>query len=76
VRITFDPAKRNWTLAHRGIDFAVDAEKVFSGTTVTVIDSRFDYGEIRKISAGFLDGCGRMDRARNKPPRDLNEVLS
>jgi uncharacterized DUF497 family protein len=44
-----------WTIAHRGIDFATDAEKVFAGDTVTVVDDRFDYGEIRSISAGFLD---------------------
>lgn len=29
---------------------------MFSGTTVTLRDDRFDYGEVRKISAGFLDG--------------------
>jgi hypothetical protein len=56
VETTYDPAKRDWTLKHRGIDFAVDAEKVFSGITVTVADDRFDYGEVRRISAGFLDG--------------------
>jgi hypothetical protein len=37
-----------------GPDFAVDAEKVFSGDTVTVVDDRFDYGEVRQISADFL----------------------
>jgi hypothetical protein len=40
MRTTFNPAKRDWTLAHRGLDFAVDAEKVFSGDTVTMIDER------------------------------------
>jgi uncharacterized protein len=54
VKTTFNPAKRDWTLAHRGLDFTVDAEKVFSGKTVTMIDDRFDYGEVRRISAGFL----------------------
>jgi uncharacterized DUF497 family protein len=56
MKTTFDPAKRDWTIAHRGLDFAVDAEKVFSGDTVTMIDDRADYGEVRRISAGFLDG--------------------
>jgi uncharacterized DUF497 family protein len=55
MKTTFDPAKRDWTLAHRGLDFAVDAERVFSGDTVTMIDDRFDYDEVRRISAGFLD---------------------
>jgi uncharacterized DUF497 family protein len=54
MKTTFDPAKRDWTLAYRGLDFAVDAEKVFSGETVTMIDDRFEYGEVRRISAGFL----------------------
>jgi hypothetical protein len=43
-------------LRHRGLDFAIDAEKVFSGDTVTMIDDRVDYGEVRRITAGFLDG--------------------
>jgi uncharacterized DUF497 family protein len=29
--------------------------KRFSGDTVTMIDERFDYSEVRRISAGFLD---------------------
>jgi uncharacterized protein len=54
MRTTFDPVKRAQTLARRGLDFAVDAERVFSGETVTMVDDRFDYGEVRQISAGFL----------------------
>jgi uncharacterized protein len=56
MKTTFDPAKRDWTIARRGLDFSVDVEKVFSGDTVTMIDGRFDYGEVRRISAGFLEG--------------------
>ncbi len=56
MKTTFDPAKREWTISHRGLDFAVDAEKVFSGDTITMVDDRFDYGEVRRISAGFLEG--------------------
>ena len=50
---TFDHAKRNWTLTHRGLDFAVDADKVFSGDTVTVVDDRFDYGEFAASAQVF-----------------------
>jgi hypothetical protein len=50
---TFDPAKRNWTLTHRGLDFAVDAEKVFSGDTVTVVDDRLTTAKFAGVSAGF-----------------------
>ncbi len=56
MKTTFDAVKLDWTIAHRGIDFAIDAEKVFAGDTVTVVDDRFDDGEVRSISADFLDG--------------------
>ena len=51
--ITFDPAKRDWTLQVRGLDFA-DAEQVFAGPVHTVVDRRFDYGEERCITLGLL----------------------
>lgn len=44
MRITFDAAKREKTLAERGLDFA-DAALIFSGITVEVEDTRKDYGE-------------------------------
>jgi uncharacterized DUF497 family protein len=56
VTVTFDPAKRLVTLRERGIDFATEAEKVFAGRVVTVIDDRFDYGEVRNSTAGWLNG--------------------
>jgi uncharacterized DUF497 family protein len=55
VRITFDPAKRAATLAHRGLDFA-DAALVFAGEHATAPDERRDYGEPRCITAGQLRG--------------------
>jgi hypothetical protein len=55
ITITFDPAKRDLTLKHRGLDFA-RAGEVFAGQTATIVDDRFDYGETRFITAGYLDG--------------------
>ncbi len=55
MRITFDPAKRDKTLAERGLDFA-DAALVFSGVTLEMEDTRKDYGEPRIICYGLLDG--------------------
>jgi uncharacterized DUF497 family protein len=57
VRITFDPAKRDRTLAERGLDFA-DADLVFAGVTVELEDTRKNYGEPRIICYGLL--AGRM----------------
>jgi uncharacterized DUF497 family protein len=53
LRITFDPAKRDLTLKNRGLDFGRAAD-VFSGRTITLLDDRFDYGESRFITAGYL----------------------
>ena len=55
MRVTADPAKRNKTLAERGLDFN-DAVAVFDGLTVEVEDTRKDYGEKRIICYGLLAG--------------------
>jgi uncharacterized protein len=54
VRITYDSAKREKTLAERGLDFA-DAAKVFAGATLTLQDDRQNYGEPRFQTYGLLD---------------------
>ena len=53
--ISHDPAKREWTLRERGLDFE-DAPIVFAGLTVEVEDRRKDYGEKRIICFGQLEG--------------------
>jgi uncharacterized DUF497 family protein len=55
VKVTFDPAKRDRTLAERGLDFA-DAALVFAGRHTVVPDDRQEYGEPRFVSAGHLHG--------------------
>jgi hypothetical protein len=49
--ITYDPDKRARTLQERGLDFE-DAPIVFAGLT----DTRKDYGEVRMICYGRLEG--------------------
>jgi uncharacterized DUF497 family protein len=55
MQIEFDQAKRDKTLQERGLDFA-RADEVFDGITVTIDDNRHDYGEIRHITVGMLNG--------------------
>jgi len=55
MALTFDPAKREKTLSERGLDFA-DAAEVFAGVTLEIEDTRKDYGEIRVICYGMLEG--------------------
>jgi hypothetical protein len=55
MRVTFDPAKRDRTLAERGLDFE-DVALVFRGSTVEIEDTRRNYGERRIICYGLLSG--------------------
>ena len=54
MQVTYDPAKREATLAARGLDFE-DARVVFQGPNFETEDLRRDYGESRVICFGFLD---------------------
>ena len=55
MRILYDPEKREKTLAERGLDFE-DAAIVFQGVTVEIPDERKEYGEVRIICFGLLNG--------------------
>lgn len=54
MQIEFDPDKRDKTLAERGLDFA-RTEEVFAGPTLDQPDTRFEYGEPRNVTFGYLD---------------------
>jgi uncharacterized DUF497 family protein len=53
VEIGFDPAKRKRNLAKHGLDLA-DAGALIEGPCLTLLDERFDYGEERLVSVGWL----------------------
>jgi uncharacterized protein len=55
MAITYDPAKRDWTLRERKLDFN-DAAKVFAGWTIDIPDLRRNYGEARINTVGHLHG--------------------
>ncbi|MEA2818665.1 MAG: uncharacterized protein QOJ86_669 [Bradyrhizobium sp.] len=73
VKITFDPAKRQAALNGRGLNFA-DAEIVFAGRTITVQDTRRDYGEVRFQTVGFL--ADRMVMVVWTPRGEARHVMS
>lgn len=49
MELDWDEPKRNWTLQERGLDFASVADADWE-ETLTVEDSRSDYGETRYVS--------------------------
>lgn len=54
MRITCDPAKQQRTLEERGLDMR-RAREIFAGYHFTRVDDRFDYGEPRFTTVGWLD---------------------
>jgi uncharacterized DUF497 family protein len=54
VRFTWDPEKSERNLAERGFDFAF-AASAFAGPTLERIDTRQDYGEVRRVALGVAD---------------------
>jgi uncharacterized protein len=73
VRITYDPAKRAKTLAERELDFE-DAAEVFAGPVLTARDDRWDYGEERDRTFGYLRG--RMVHVAWTPRGEDRHVMS
>lgn len=55
MEFEWDEAKRGENVRKHGIDF-VDVPAVFAGTTLTIEDTRLDYGETRFITPGLLQG--------------------
>jgi uncharacterized protein len=55
MRVEWDEAKRQTNLQRHGFDF-LDAEKILDDETVSFLDDRFDYGEIRVLTFGVLRG--------------------
>jgi uncharacterized protein len=53
MEILWDERKRRANLKRHGLDFK-DAATVLAGETMTLIDDRFDYGEIRFVTFGML----------------------
>jgi uncharacterized DUF497 family protein len=55
MRFEWDETKRQSNIRKHGIDFA-DVVVLFAGDTLTMEDTRFDYGEARYITLGQLKG--------------------
>jgi uncharacterized protein len=55
VDITFDPTKNKRNISERGLSFERAVDFDFE-TAVIEIDRRRDYGEIRVVALGYLEG--------------------
>ncbi|HEX9629373.1 MAG TPA: BrnT family toxin [Pyrinomonadaceae bacterium] len=57
MRFEWDEAKRRSNLYRHGIDFNA-IKKILVDPTISVVDDRFDYGEMRLQTFGLLNGKG------------------
>ena len=73
MQIEFDKAKRDRTLAERGLDFAQAAD-VFSGHHFTAEDNRGEFSELRYITVGLLNG--RMVIIVWTPRGEVRRIIS
>ena len=73
MKFEFDAAKRNKTLAERGLDFA-RAGEIFDGLHLTGQDTRQEYTEDRFITVGHLEG--RLVVLVGTPRGDLRRIIS
>jgi len=55
MRFEWDEAKRRANLRQHGFDFLA-VERVFVNDALTFLDNRCDYGEIRFLTLGMLNG--------------------
>ena len=55
MRFEWDEAKRRANLTQHGFDFLA-VERVFLNDALTFLDDRCDYGEIRFLTLGMLNG--------------------
>ena len=73
MRISYDPVKRAKTLAERGLDFESYSE-LYRKSNFTYEDERYDYGEERFITVGYLNG--RMIIAVWTPRGKAHHIIS
>lgn len=73
MKIEFDPEKRQRTLIERQLDFA-RAGEVFNDRYFTLQDQRNDYGELRYLTVGKLDG--RMVVVVWTPRGEFRRIIS
>lgn len=73
MEIEFDEAKSERNLRERGFDFAF-AARVFLGQPAIFQDIRRDYGEVRMIAVGEIDG--RLFKVVFTDRGDVRRIIS
>ncbi len=73
MKFEWDENKRRENLRKHGFDFA-DADLVFENEVYSIVDERFDYGEIRFYTLGLL--FGRVVAVSHTETNDVIRIIS
>lgn len=55
MKLDFDPEKNDKNIRERGLSFMRAVEFDFE-SALYLVDDRRDYGEVRRVAVGYLDG--------------------
>lgn len=55
----WDDDKNQENIAKHGVSFQ-RASRIFEGRILSVVDDRFEYGEVREVSIGVVDGIAYL----------------
>ena len=55
----WDEDKNRTNIEKHGVSFEL-ASRIFEGFTLTVVDDRFEYDEVREVSIGLVDGVAYL----------------
>jgi uncharacterized DUF497 family protein len=75
MNFDWDEDKNKANIGKHGVSFE-KAQRIFEGPVVTKIDSRFDYGEIREISLGMVDGILILAVVHTEQNEDTIRLIS
>jgi len=73
MQFEWDENKNAQNLKKHGISFE-EAQEIFDGIVFNAIDERFDYGEIREISIGAIQGVVIVTVAHTEKNGDIRII--
>lgn len=73
MRFEWDENKRRVNIKRHGFDF-LDIQRVFENEIVSIIDDRFDYGELRYFTLGLM--FGRIVAISHTETDEVRRIIS
>ena len=75
VKFEWDEDKNKLNISKHGISFE-KAKNIFNGDTLTFVDERYHYDELREISIGLVDGVLYLTVVHTDTERGKTRLIS